>query len=166
MHAIAQVEHQESALSKVIAVVHDTDRKWLKMLASELTAMGVKGAHEARTPKEVLFLLKDMPVDVVVTHWDKALITFIRRNKKSPKPKIPIILVTSGLQKNMIAEARDAGIDELVAKPASANQIFGHIEHALTHRRAFVRANEYVGPSRRRHTKENLSGPERRKDQA
>ncbi|NQU62591.1 MAG: response regulator [Rhodospirillales bacterium] len=165
MISVEQIPKEDSPLAKVRAVIHDTDRDWLKVLANQLKALGIKAVYEASTPKEALNFIQDMKIDILITHWDKALITFIRQNKKSPKQKLPIILLTSGLQQKMIYEARDIGIDELIAKPASAKMIFDHIEHALTHRRPFVRVATYIGPDRRRHQKEKLSGPDRRKVQ-
>ena len=163
MIEVDQIERPDTPLSKISAVVHDTDRQWMKMLVMELQAMGVKSVHEARTPKEVLTQIKDFNANIVITHWDKGLITFLRRSPKSPRSEVPIILVTSGLQKKMITQARDIGINELIAKPASPKQIYDHIEHVITHRRKFVRAPKYIGPDRRRKHNPDLAGVERRK---
>ena len=149
-------DKKASPLAKIRAVVHDSESKWLRMLALELEAMGLKTVHQAKTPKEVLTLILDLPIDVIVTHWDKKLIALLRRSKKNPRRKIPIILVTSGLQKQMILEARDLGIDELVAKPASAKQIYDHIENVITNRRPFIDAENFIGPDRRRRQKAEL----------
>lgn len=165
MLSVDHLAKEDSPLAKVRAVVHDTDRRWLRMLANELKAMGMKAVYEAGTPKEALNFIQDMKIDVMVTHWDRSLITFIRQNKKCPKPKLPIILLTSGLQQNMILEARDIGIDELIAKPASSKKIFDHIVHTLKHRRPFVRSANFIGPDRRRHQKKDMKGPERRQAQ-
>lgn len=157
------LDKKAAALSNIRAIVHDPDKKWLRILAQELKGMGLKGIHEASNPKDALTLVRDMPVDVLVTHWDSKLITLLRQSKNNPRRSIPIILVTSGLQKKMVIEARDLGISELVAKPASSQQIYDHIENIITHPRLFIDTDEYVGPDRRRHQKAELDGPERRK---
>ena len=152
----------DDSLTNVRAVIHDTTREWSRMLASELKAMGLKSVDEARTPKELLQALKNCKYNVIVTHWDKKLITFIRQNKASPNPEIPIILVTSGREMQMVLEARDLGCNEIVAKPASAEQIYKHIKKAVKQHRRFIRAENFIGPDRRRLVKDVPGGEERR----
>lgn len=156
------MSRHDDALNKVRAVIHDTTREWSRMLASELNAMGLKSVEEARTPKELLQALKAGKFNVVITHWDKKLITFIRQNKVSPNPEIPIILVTSGREKQMVMEARDLGCNEIVAKPASTDQIYKHIKKVVKQQRPFIRSDSFTGPDRRRFLKDVPGGEERR----
>jgi len=162
MTSSSLLERHDGTLGDVRVIIHDTMREWSRMLTVELGAMGLKKVHEARTPRDLLLALKNGKYDVVITHWDRKLITFIRQNKASPNPEIPIILVTSGVEKQMILEARDLGCNEIVAKPASTGQIYKHIKTVIQQHRKFVCADKFIGPDRRRSTQSVPGGEERR----
>ncbi|MBC8337316.1 MAG: response regulator [Rhodospirillales bacterium] len=156
------MDRHDGSLGGVRVILHDTNREWLRILTSELKTMGLMKVDAARTPKDVLVALKTGEYDVVITHWDKKLISFIRRNPASPKPEIPIILVTSGIEMQMILGARDLGCNEIVAKPASTEQVYKHIKTVVTKDREFIRAEKFIGPDRRRHSEKSPGGVERR----
>ena len=65
-----------------------------------------------------------------------------------------------------VVEARDAGINEFLAKPISAKAIYLRIASIIDRPRSFIRTKAYFGPDRRR---QNLGPPrgvsERRKDE-
>ena len=156
------MDRHDGSLGEVRVVIHDTMREWSRVLTVELGAMGLKKIHEARTPRDLLLALKNGEYDIVITHWDRKLITFIRQNPASPNPEIPMILVTSGVEKQMILDARDLGCNEIVAKPASTAQIYKHIKTVTLQRRKFVHADKFIGPDRRRSTQIVPGGDERR----
>jgi len=162
MSGFGLMDRHDGALSGIRVIIHDTSREWSRILGVELKAMGLKKVDAARTPKELLLALKTGGYDVVITHCDKKLISFIRQNKASPFPEIPIILVTAGVQKHMILDARDLGCNEIVAKPASTEQIYKHIKTVVRQHREFIRAEHFTGPDRRRITQDVPGGEDRR----
>lgn len=142
-------------------VIYDNDRQWCQFLARELSALGFDQVTQAKTPKEALQAIRDSDADALITRHDLKLVKFLRSHKASPNKKIVIVLVTGNVGAEDILAERDAGVNEIVAKPASANQVISHLYNALTHPRRFVESKRYQGPDRRRHDR-HFGKPERR----
>ena len=116
--------------------------------------------------------IKQHVPDLIITDWEMSpldgldLIRMIRKANDSPNNFIPIILLTAHADAKRVMEARDAGVNEVVAKPISASALGKRIDASLNHPRSFVRTENYFGPDRRR---QNLGPPqgkrERRHDQ-
>ena len=51
---------------------------------------------------------------------------------------------------NVITQARDAGVNELVARPMSLKALSSRMEYIFDKPRPFVRSASYFGPCRRR----------------
>jgi hypothetical protein len=58
--------------------------------------------------------------------------------------------------------ARDAGVNEFLAKPVSVKAILTRLISVIEHPRPFVRTKTYFGPCRRRRVDDEYRGPERR----
>jgi DNA-binding response OmpR family regulator len=76
---------------------------------------------------------------------------------------VPIIMVTGYTERHRVEQARDAGINEILAKPVTPAALFQRIEEIVLRPRAFVRAPNYSGPCRRRRENPEYVGPWRRK---
>jgi two-component system chemotaxis response regulator CheY len=63
-----------------------------------------------------------------------------------------------------VHEARDAGVNEFLAKPLSARAVLERLHRAIGQSQAFVRREGYVGPDRRRrrHAEGQFLGPPKR----
>jgi DNA-binding response OmpR family regulator len=61
-----------------------------------------------------------------------------------------------------VVEARDAGVNEFVAKPVTARTLLDRIVATIYRPRAFVRTKDYFGPDRRRRADPDYAGPLRR----
>jgi two-component system, chemotaxis family, chemotaxis protein CheY len=121
------------------------------------------GAHaldEMRTgiPDIILCDLTMSPIDGL--EFTKML----RTATDSPGPFIPVIMMTGHTERSKVTAARDAGVNELVAKPISAKTLLARIVSVIDRPRPFVRAHGYTGPCRRRSTPKDFDGPWRRKD--
>jgi two-component system chemotaxis response regulator CheY len=79
---------------------------------------------------------------------------------------VPIIMVTGYTERHRVEQARDAGINEILAKPVTPAALFQRIEEIVLRPRAFVRAPNYSGPCRRRRENPDYVGPWRRKADA
>ena len=60
-----------------------------------------------------------------------------------------------------VMQARDAGINEFIAKPVSVKTMISRLSSIIEHPRPYVRTTVYFGPCRRRRQDEHR-GPERR----
>lgn len=142
-------------------VVYDTDQQWRQILTRELHVAGFEKVTQTNTAKEALQAIRDSNAAAIVTHHDLDLIRFIRGHKSSPGRDIIIVLVTAELGAEDVIAERDSGVTEIVAKPASVEQVIRHLYEALTHPRRFIDAKAYHGPDRRRRDRP-YGKPERR----
>ncbi|MEM6492125.1 MAG: response regulator, partial [Pseudomonadota bacterium] len=118
------------------------------------------GAHGLR------IIEKEKP-DIVVTDLvmpgmdGLTLARTLRDPVKSPNPLVPIILMSASISKTLLFKARDAGINEMLAKPLKAKLVFDRLFEIIERPRDFVVAPAYVGPDRRRRNAE-FDGADRR----
>ncbi len=93
-------------------------------------------------------------------------VRLVRTANDTPNPYVPIIMLTGFTEMRRVTEARDAGINEFLAKPVSAKAIYQRLATIIDNPRPFVRSKTFFGPDRRR---QNLGPPrgmaERRKDE-
>jgi two-component system chemotaxis response regulator CheY len=136
-----------------IVVIYGTDLQWRQILARELHAAGFGQVTQAATAKEALQAVRDNHADAIVVPHDLKLIKFLRTHRASPDKRIVIILMTANLRTADIARERDSGVNEIVAKPASVEQVISHLFGALSLPRRFIDARRYHGPDRRRHNR-------------
>nr|MBC8238861.1 response regulator [Alphaproteobacteria bacterium] len=71
-------------------------------------------------------------------------------------------MMTAYSEHPKVIEARDIGVNEYLVKPFSAAQLLKRIQTIVEHPRPFVRTENFFGPDRRRRSKSNYSGQERR----
>ena len=64
------------------------------------------------------------------------------------------------------AQARDAGVNEFIAKPVSVKTMMPRLVAVIENPRPYVRTKGYFGPCRRRRGAEEYRGPERRAEAA
>ena len=61
-----------------------------------------------------------------------------------------------------VQEARNAGVNEFLAKPLTARGVVERINQIVEHPRPYVKTEAYFGPDRRRRSDPNFQGPFRR----
>ncbi len=75
---------------------------------------------------------------------------WIRTGDQVPDRFVPFIMVSGAADREVVEQARDAGVTEFLAKPFSARSIAERILHVINKPRQFVLAEGYFGPDRRR----------------
>jgi two-component system chemotaxis response regulator CheY len=145
------------------------DNHHMRVLIGEiLRAIGVKGVFEATDGAEALSTMRQQPIDIVMT--DLAMqpldgIDFtrlLRKSPDSPNQLCPIIMITGHSTQKRVQEARDAGVNEFLAKPVTARGVIDRITRVVEHPRDFIRTEDYFGPDRRRRLDPSYAGPKRR----
>ncbi len=133
-----------------------------------LKSFGVGKIYAAQDAEDALFILANQRVNVAVIdelkppHDGLTLVRTIRTAAAQLPNELPIIYLTEVPHQGAIIAARDAGVTEVLSKPFSASQLMTRIASALHNPRPLVRSEDFVGPDRRRRTKE----PTRKKRQA
>ena len=74
----------------------------------------------------------------------------LRLSKDSPNPFLPVILLTGHTELKRVLIARDAGVNEFLAKPISPKELYVKIRSIIENPRPFIRTETYFGPDRRR----------------
>ena len=74
----------------------------------------------------------------------------LRKNKKNLNHKTPILLITALPGHEKVLKVRDCGINEMLAKPISAKNLYMRLHVILTNPRPFILSENYIGPCRRR----------------
>lgn len=151
-----------------VLVIEDNEHFRL-LIRTVLYSLGIHQVRESGDGSEALAVLRDFAADVVILDYKMEPmdgISFalkVRRSVESPNPYVPLIMVTAYSEAGLVHEARDAGINEFLAKPLSARDLIARIVSVVSRPRPFIRSAGYVGPDRRRKD-QPFDGPERRRD--
>jgi CheY-like chemotaxis protein len=151
-------------------LVVDDNAHMRKLVITILQAFGVIQICEADGGERAWTVLREANPDVVVLDWVMEgmsgieLVGMIRTNPQSPNPFVPVIMLTGHTSLDHVRQARDAGVNEFIAKPVSVKTMMSRLVSVIEHPRPYVRTSVYFGPCRRRRGAEDYSGPERRSD--
>ena len=145
------------------------DNYHMRVLLGEiLRAIGLRNVFEANDGAEALQMIRDNPIDIVMT--DLAMqpldgidfVRLLRRSPDSPNQMCPVIMITGHSTMARVNEARNAGVNEFLAKPLTARGVVERITQIVEHPRPYVKTEAYFGPDRRRRNDPNFQGPFRR----
>jgi CheY-like chemotaxis protein len=149
-------------------LVVDDNAHMRKLVVTILQSFGCIQIQEAESGERAWTILRDFNPDVIVLDWmmegmsGLELVKMIRSSPQSPNPFVPVIMLTGHTHLNQVREARDAGINEFIAKPVSVRTMMQRLAAVIEHPRPFVRTKGYFGPCRRRRGVLEYAGPERR----
>jgi CheY-like chemotaxis protein len=153
--------------SRLSALVVDDQISFRRVLADVLRALGFGRVLMAGSGSEALELLAQGSIDIALVDYRMETMSGldiarrIRRGDRGVNPYVPVIMVSDDTTCEAIFAARDAGVNEFLAKPLSAERVLMRVRSVLDNPRPFVRSGTFVGPDRRRR-KVEISGVERR----
>ena len=156
-------------LSAINVLVADDSQQMRRLLMAMLNAIGIWNVRTAPDGREAFESIKQQRPDILITDADMGhvggmeLVKSVRRHQDSTDPYLPIIMVTGHTERSWVEDARDAGVNEFVAKPISANALYMRVSEVILNPRPFVQVQDYVGPDRRRRAGTQYGGPLRRK---
>ena len=145
-----------------VLVVDDADFM-RHLLRSILHALRITNVTVASSGADAFAALRISLVDIILVDWHMEpmdgleFVRLLRTGEDSPNPYIPVIMVTANTQAWRVAQARDVGVNEFIAKPLSPKGLYQRIIAVIDGARPFVRTSTYFGPDRRRR---NLGPPE------
>lgn len=150
---------------KVLVV--DDNLHMRTLVTAILQAFGVAAVYDANNADEAWAVLCESRCDIVFVDWEMngaSGLEFTKRVRtapNSPNPFTSIIMLTGHCSIERVQTARDAGVNEFLAKPVSAKTILARLISLVENPRPFVRTKSYLGPCRRRRL-QPYEGPERR----
>ncbi|MDB5739426.1 MAG: two-component system response regulator [Alphaproteobacteria bacterium] len=151
-------------------LVVDDNAHMRKLVTTILQAFGVVQSYEADNGQRAWTVVRESNPDVIVADWVMEnmsgieLVQMLRSNPQSPNPFVPVILLTGHTSLDHVMQARDAGVNEFIAKPVSVKTMMSRLVSVIESPRPFVRTQGYFGPCRRRRGAEEYRGPERRSE--
>ena len=149
-------------------LVVDDNAHMRKLVTTILQAFGVVQIQEADSGQRAWNVLREFNPDVLVLDWvmenmsGLELVQMLRTNPQTPNPFVPVIMLTGHTSLDHVMQARDAGVNEFIAKPVSVKTMMSRLVSVIEHPRPYVRTSAYFGPCRRRRGAEEYRGPERR----
>ena len=150
------------------ALIIEDNGHMLTLLHTLVRSIGIKQVIEAPDGTRGLVALRGHNPDFVITDLNMqpmdgiAFTRQVRSGSDSPNPYLPIIMVTGHTEYARVVEARDAGVNEFLAKPITVNNLQSRIIQIIERPRPFVRSDHYFGPDRRRRKDPLYVGPFRR----
>jgi two-component system, chemotaxis family, chemotaxis protein CheY len=132
--------------------VHTDAKKSMDLLDS------VAAMHVAGTPA----------IDIVISDWRMEpisgldLLKWIRNHQSDGIRFLPFIMLTAYSDHARVMSARDAGANEVLAKPVSVQNLVRRLLSVIETPRPFVSCPTYFGPDRRRKSIP-INFPDRRK---
>jgi CheY-like chemotaxis protein len=153
-------------LLKVLLV--DDNPHMRTLLTEILRAIGARLIFEATDGAEALKMMREEAIDIVMTDLSMQpmdgieFVRLLRNSPDSPNQMCPVIMITGHSTQRRVNEARDAGVNEFLAKPLTAKGVLDRIGMIIDHPRPFVRTADYFGPERRRRSDPRHAGPWRR----
>ena len=157
-------------MSALRFLIVDDSAEMRLILKQVLNSLGALRFHEASDGAEALKILSSNQVDIVLTDWMMSPvdgIEFTQQVRTAPDsnfPMIPIIMISGYTEARHVAESRDAGVTEFLAKPISPIALYQRIEEVILRPRQFIRTKNYNGPDRHRHSDEVYDGQRRREE--
>jgi two-component system, chemotaxis family, chemotaxis protein CheY len=138
-----------------------------RLIRTLINGFGSREVKEAEDGAEGLEAYNNYSPDVIITDWrmpifDGLELTQMIRQPGNSNPFVPIIMLTGHSERKHVTAARDAGVNEFLAKPFSAKALYQRIINVAAYPRPFVKAPNYFGPDRHRNVNPNYVGPERR----
>lgn len=155
--------------AKLSVLVVEDNKAMRDLIVSVLDSLGVGSIVTAESGASGFMKFRNSNADIVIVDWEMepknglSLTGEIRRNPMSPNRMVPIIMLTGYSAPKRVAQARDTGVTEFLAKPFTAEGLINRIAYVINKPRDFIEAGDFFGPDRRRRRVENYHGPRRRK---
>lgn len=152
----------------ISVLVIDDNQHMRVIVVTLLRALGIREVRECPDGADAFQLMRTWRPDVIIVDQHMQPISglefagMMRKGSDIELFDAPIILLTAHTERSTIEAARDAGIDEVLAKPLAATALMQRLTAVIENRRTFLRTKTYVGPDRRRRKDPNYRGPQRR----
>ena len=150
-----QTRHQYDLGGLDLLLVEDNPHM-RRIIRSILVQLGAQNIQEATDARTALKILQDFAADIIIVSWLMAevdgpqFVKMIRGGEKEANPYVPIIMLSAFTETHRVTEARDAGVNEFLAKPISPKSLYQRIVSIIEKPRPFVRSKTFFGPCRRR----------------
>ncbi|MBI1360969.1 MAG: response regulator [Alphaproteobacteria bacterium] len=157
-----------NALKELTIVVADAVPQTRNLVSEVLRSVGFDSIIHARDGQELL--------DMTIEHEPRIVITtsrlpglsgleftrMVRAGYENIPRQLSIIVMTNTPTKVFLDKAQDSGVDEMLARPFTAQAVLVRVQAVLERPREFIDSANYIGPCRRRRMVHDYIGPMRR----
>lgn len=156
-----------SGLGALRVLVVDDNKQMRTIVGTVLSAAGVRHLHYAPDGMEALQVMRHFPVDVIYVDQEMPRMSGVElvrgiRSLPGQEQFIPMVMLTGHSDVSRLSQARDAGVNEFLGKPVTAQAILRRLEAVIMKPRPFVSSPDFFGPDRRRRADPAYRGPKRR----
>lgn len=132
---------------KIKVLVIDDQQFIRSIIVRFLRYMGIEHIAEAKDGESALLSCKEFSPDIVFCDIDMAPmngLTFLKELRRSPDiaraQTLPVIMLTSHNESNVVMEARASGIDAFLVKPVSQKAVTDRFDWVVAkHYKEFVK---------------------------
>ena len=120
----------QTDFGKLTVLVVDDSSFMCNMIEAILGSYGCKNVVLAFSVTEALRKLDERPIDLAIVDWFMAPLDgleFVRRVRfgiHRPNPYLPIIMLTGHSEAERVRKARDAGVNDFLAKPVTGEAVY------------------------------------------
>ena len=145
-----------AGLDTLKILIVDGKRSNTKLLRGILMSLGIRNATSVEDSASALQYMATDVYDVVfcdetVGPLNPAVFAkTLRRDATNRNHRVPVILMSDAPQRRLVEIARDCGINDFLAIPLSVTTVKRKLEAVMFSQKEFVRAENFVGPDRRR----------------
>ena len=165
------VSASEVDLSRVHVLVLDDNQNFVSIMKSILRGFGVRHIYDERDASQAMELIEHHSIDIAFVDLKMPIFSglefakLVRNAENTSNRQLPIVLVTGNASRSTIADAINAGIEEVLAKPVSPKSVYDRLVRLLQEAYEYVEVDGYFGPCRRRKADHMYAGPKRRLDE-
>jgi CheY-like chemotaxis protein len=155
-------------LKRMKVLIVDPNAYMRGVVADSLRRLTVTNISATASAVEAFTTGRTFKPDIIFVDWDAGRMSGleftreVRRNTTGMSRETPIILLAGVIDHDQLMSARQAGINEFLLKPVSAQGVLSRIEEVVLRPRKFIDSRNYVGPCRRRKQDPEFAGPWRR----
>ena len=142
-------------ITRLRILVVDDSVNMRQIIRRILRIFGLREVYEAADGVEALDVMSSALPDIILTNWEMLpmngleFVRAVRSREKSLATFMPIIMISGYTDLDRVVEARNAGVNEFMAKPLSAKSLYTRILRIIDKPRRYVDSGAYFGPDRR-----------------
>lgn len=153
-------------LGQITVLIVEDNKPMIDLVHSILNTLGIRRIFKSYSGEEAISHFQQQDIDLVICDWlmkpmDGLQLVKKFREEDSPNRFVPIIMMTGYSARERVLKARDHGVNEFVAKPFAARDLYNKIQDVIEKPRRFVESEDFFGPDRRRSARD-YEGPKRR----
>jgi CheY-like chemotaxis protein len=155
-------------LKRLKVLIIDPNAFMRGVLADSLRRLQVTQINASANAAEATVLGRTLKPDLIFVDWDAGRTSGLqftrdlRRGETGLPRETPIVLLSNSIDHEQLMAARQAGINEFLLKPVSAQGVLSRVEEIVLRPRRFILSRTYIGPCRRRKDDPDFAGPWRR----